>query len=488
MFQPIVSTLDGTIVGVEALSRFADRRPPAAHFAEENARGTGVALELRAVELALEAAVTNLGPDVYVAVNVSPATMVSPLLPALVRGRPFRVVIELTEHDRVDDYDELIGAVEALRALGVGLAVDDAGSGYAGLAHILRVRPDYIKLDRELVSGIDSDPAKLALSSAAADFGPAAGAEVIAEGIETIEEFDALVSVGIRFGQGYLFARPHALPVEVDRVVSAVRQPRVLIVDDDAVVRTFLRMTLEKAGFVIVGEAEDASAAIDRARALAPDVVLLDIELPSMRGDDAIPHIRAVAPNVAVILVSGSGATPTGRIAADGYVSKRSGVVGVGAVVRTILANRRSPQHRRPMKWTSEAAATGSAHGRSGIGNPLDPRVTADLQALAETNRTGVVALIHAYIADIEAGIEELAALADAGDADSLSRVAHRLTGSSAAVSAVRVADGCRRVETLAAAGDWTGARVVIDELHRDVVAAVAALRQTFLSDTDPST
>lgn len=340
VFQPIVSTLDGEIVGVEALSRFADGSAPNERFARARRDGTGTELELRAVELALETAAVGLATGVYVAVNVSPSTMLSPVLPELVCDRPFPVVVELTEHQQVADYEPLLLATEALRNAGVGIAVDDAGSGYAGLAHILRVRPDYIKLDRELVSGIDSDPSKLALSSAAADFGLAAGAQVIAEGVETMAEFEALVSVGIRFAQGFLFARPSPLPVAVSRVVSTIHQPRVLIVDDDAVVRAFLRLTLEKGGFVVVGEADDVGPALESVCTTSPDVVLLDIDLPSMRGDDAIPQIRAAAPNAAVILVSGNGSSPRGRTAADGFVSKQSGVTGVGAVVRTILATR----------------------------------------------------------------------------------------------------------------------------------------------------
>jgi EAL domain-containing protein (putative c-di-GMP-specific phosphodiesterase class I) len=119
-----------------------------------------------------------------------------------------RVVMELTEQVRVDDYPRLAQALKQLRLMGVRLAIDDTGAGFASLAHILKLAPDLIKLDRELTSGIDRDPVRCALGAALVSFASRIGAEIIAEGIETASELEVLRGLGIRYGQGYFLCRP----------------------------------------------------------------------------------------------------------------------------------------------------------------------------------------------------------------------------------------------------------------------------------------
>ena len=96
--------------------------------------------------------------------------------------------MELTEEAKVDDYPRLSSAISQLRSMGVRLAIDDTGAGFASLAHILKLVPDFIKLDRELTSGIDRDPVRIALASALVSFAAGLGAEIVAEGIETASE------------------------------------------------------------------------------------------------------------------------------------------------------------------------------------------------------------------------------------------------------------------------------------------------------------
>jgi EAL domain-containing protein (putative c-di-GMP-specific phosphodiesterase class I) len=122
-------------------------------------------------------------------------------------------VVELTEHSRVEDYDALLGALDALREGGVRIAVDDAGAGYAGLQHILRLHPEILKLDTALTPGIDNDPVRRALAASLLTFADEIGAVIVAEGIETPQELDTLRSLGIPWGQGYHLARPGALPL-----------------------------------------------------------------------------------------------------------------------------------------------------------------------------------------------------------------------------------------------------------------------------------
>jgi EAL domain-containing protein (putative c-di-GMP-specific phosphodiesterase class I) len=127
----------------------------------------------------------------------------------------------LTEHHKISDYHGLRLYLDRFRARGFRIAVDDAGAGYAGLQHILSLRPDVIKLDIALTRNVDTDPARRALSACLARFADEIGAEVIAEGIETAAELDTLQSLGIRWGQGFYLGRPALLPAPDARAVVA---------------------------------------------------------------------------------------------------------------------------------------------------------------------------------------------------------------------------------------------------------------------------
>jgi PAS domain S-box-containing protein len=212
-FQPIVSLADGRILGFEALSRFAvpdEDRTPEDWFTAAARVGLGVDLEIHAALQALRLA-TALPEDAYVSVNLSPETLVWPGLADALRRTPIplsRVVVELTEHCAVEDYDVLDRALQPLREAGLRIAVDDAGAGYATFRHIVRLAPDLIKLDRSLISGIDGDPARRALAGAVVGFAREVGGVVVAEGIERPAELAIVLNLGVDAGQGYLFARP----------------------------------------------------------------------------------------------------------------------------------------------------------------------------------------------------------------------------------------------------------------------------------------
>ena len=152
-------------------------------------------------------------PGTYLSLNVSPQTVMSPLLSDLLATLPCEgIVLEVTEHVGIDDYDALTDALGRLRSWGLRIAIDDAGSGYASLRHILNIRPDIIKLDIALTRAIDSDPARQALAIALVSFRQDIDAVLVAEGIETLAELEALVRLGLRHGQGYYLGRPAALP------------------------------------------------------------------------------------------------------------------------------------------------------------------------------------------------------------------------------------------------------------------------------------
>ena len=119
--------------------------------------------------------------------------------------------MEITEHEPVEDYEELAGALRPLRELGVRIAIDDAGAGYASLRHTLALAPDIVKVDIALTSAIDTDRAKRALASALISFADEMGITIVAEGIETEASLRTLVDLGVRYGQGFHLARPAPL-------------------------------------------------------------------------------------------------------------------------------------------------------------------------------------------------------------------------------------------------------------------------------------
>lgn len=213
VFQPIIDLEDGRCHGYEALARFPEEpaRPPDLWFAEAHSVGLGQELELAAVKAAF-GSLDSLPRDALVAVNVGPQALTSPdLAGMLAQLDARRVVVELTEHVAIADYPCVIQAVATLREMGARLAIDDTGSGVSSLAHILKLAPDVIKLDRALTTGIDRDPVRRALATSLVRFAEDTGPRIVAEGIETTGELSVLRNLGIRYGQGYLLGRPAPL-------------------------------------------------------------------------------------------------------------------------------------------------------------------------------------------------------------------------------------------------------------------------------------
>ncbi|HVA44728.1 MAG TPA: EAL domain-containing protein [Acidimicrobiales bacterium] len=214
VFQPIVDLSGAAVAGFEALARFSPEpvRTPDLWFADAAEAGLGVELELTAITAAL-GALGRVPGAAYLSINASAETACSAALAArLAQVDLSRVVLEITEHAAVANYEALSAALRPLRAAGLRLAVDDAGAGVASLHHILELAPELIKMDISLTRGIDTSPARAALATALVSFGRATQAAILAEGIETPAEFDALGRLGVSYGQGYLLGRPGPLP------------------------------------------------------------------------------------------------------------------------------------------------------------------------------------------------------------------------------------------------------------------------------------
>lgn len=207
VFQVIEELASGRAVGFEALTRFADGTRPDLKFHEAEEAGLGLELEMACLAAAVRAAAA-LPSNAWLSLNVSPALAmtVEPLL-AILRHVDRKVVLEITEHVPIENYARLADALAILRGH-ARLAVDDAGAGYAGLRHILEVKPDFVKLDISLVRAVDTDPARRAMIGSMIAFAHEAGCVLLAEGIETPGELATLRKLGVGLGQGYLLGRP----------------------------------------------------------------------------------------------------------------------------------------------------------------------------------------------------------------------------------------------------------------------------------------
>jgi EAL domain-containing protein (putative c-di-GMP-specific phosphodiesterase class I) len=209
-FQPIFDLRDGSIFAAEALARFGDEpyRGPDVWLAEAHGAGCGVELELALLRAAVDQ-LAQLPPNVVLTVNAGPEALAGADIGELFGGvEESRIVVELTEHAAVEDYPALSRALDGLRAAGVRLAIDDAGAGFASLMHILRLAPDFIKLDRQLISGLDRDPTKRSLAASLMRFAEESGATIVAEGVETAAELVALEQLGVLHAQGFYLGRP----------------------------------------------------------------------------------------------------------------------------------------------------------------------------------------------------------------------------------------------------------------------------------------
>ncbi|HEX6348951.1 MAG TPA: bifunctional diguanylate cyclase/phosphodiesterase [Candidatus Dormibacteraeota bacterium] len=211
--QPIVDLDTSQVIGLEALARFPSESGagPDLLLAEADIAGLATELELMICETAVKR-FRDLPAGAFLAVNASPALVQTPAFAAVLERVPVsRLVVEITEHSRIDDYERIRVALEPARRQGMRLAIDDVGAGFAGFGHMLGLEPDIIKLDIGLIRHIDAQAARRSLVASMVAFGRQTSADVVAEGIETAQELDALRELGVRYGQGYLLGRPSAV-------------------------------------------------------------------------------------------------------------------------------------------------------------------------------------------------------------------------------------------------------------------------------------
>ena len=219
VFEPLVEIRTGSLLGYEALSRGpkgTSWESPAKLF--RVAEGIDLLFELDCLcrRSALRSVAGKLPSSAALFLNCLPSAIRDPSFsgPHLAQTLevcgldPRRVVLEISEQESIENQATFLEAVDFYRNLGIRIALDDVGSGYASMAAVLDIKPDVIKIDLTLIRSVDQDPARQELVNTLNHLAQKIGAVVIAEGIETREELEALQRIGVPYGQGYLFGHP----------------------------------------------------------------------------------------------------------------------------------------------------------------------------------------------------------------------------------------------------------------------------------------
>lgn len=233
-FQPIVDLHSMQPYAYEALIRGPNGEPAPdilAKVTDANRYAFDQQCRVRAIETAARAGILDSGARL--SINFLPNAVYSPLACIQLtlktaRALDFptdRLVFEFTENEQMMDPGHVSGIIAAYKKMGFGTALDDFGAGHAGLALLARFQPDTVKLDMELIRGIDASLSRRIIVEGIISMCAKLGVGLVAEGVETQAELDALTSLGIRYVQGFLFARPgfEHLPV-LAPVASAGRR------------------------------------------------------------------------------------------------------------------------------------------------------------------------------------------------------------------------------------------------------------------------
>lgn len=221
VYEPIVEVTTRTVFGYEALARGPERsrfHSPISLFTAAEDHDLVFELDCACRESGLRGAM-DFPSGTKLFLNIRPTTIHDPnfhedrLIETLERRRlsPRDVVFEISEQESIRSFGAFREMRDHYRRLGFQFALDDTGAGYAGLEELVEIEPDYIKIDRSMVSGVDQDPARQDVLSAVLQLADKMGAQVIGEGLDTLEELEMLGRLGIRFGQGWLFGHPTPL-------------------------------------------------------------------------------------------------------------------------------------------------------------------------------------------------------------------------------------------------------------------------------------
>lgn len=363
VYQPIVSVATGHVAGVEALLRWdhpergivgPDEFIPAAE-------STGLIVPVGAwvlEEACRQAKSWAMSfpdrPAVPVSVNLSARQFDGDVVGTIARALnkadlgPGLLRVELTETTVMRDVAGAVATLQDLKALGVNVSIDDFGTGYSSLAYLRRLPLDEIKVDKSFVDGLGHDPEDTAIVAAVVAMAHALDLAVVAEGVETKEQFDALRTLGCESAQGFYFARPrppealleilaaegeaswagrHTQRTAATDPAGTYRSQLVVVADDDPDVLQLARISLTTAGFE-VRAASTGPEAIALAELHRPDCVILDLMMPGMDGLEVCRSLRAnPGPSDCTIIMLTATSSPESKVAAftagaDDYIVK----------------------------------------------------------------------------------------------------------------------------------------------------------------------
>lgn len=226
-YHPIIVSETEEVYGFEALARGVRRELRSPEVLFEVAEEANLVWELSRLlrTRAVSGIIDDLTDGQYLFLNIDPHDFNDPSFRDLDPkdlgiDDPGKVVLEITERTAIKDYPRFREYLAAFRAQGFRFAVDDAGSGYAGLGSIANLEPDYIKLDISLISNIDSNFLKQHLVETMVDFAETHHAKVVAEGVERPEEFETIKKLGVHLTQGFLFHKPRYVGREQAEVLQ----------------------------------------------------------------------------------------------------------------------------------------------------------------------------------------------------------------------------------------------------------------------------
>ncbi len=404
--QPIISTSTGATLAVEALARFADRANTEAVLKLARDQGHGPELEAQCLEVALECRL-DLPPGMLLSVNVSPNALsyiaACDIWPDDLRG----VIVEITEHE-VNDHVDLGAHLDRLRDRGAAIAIDDVSTGYAGLLRLAQMSPDYVKIDRQVVTGLSQNAIQRAVLEALVTLSHRLGAAVIGEGVEDYADLAALADFDVEYAQGFAIARPSAYSAMTGvsaEVIAACRTNRQRVVGgggsggrDVARTRDVYAVT---AALAVADRRRDVHAAISAAAAdLGVDVIGVSIagsdhnlrEIANTHDLDPSPYVLTDYP-ATLALMKGGGAIEIqlNDPGADHAERRLMSELGYASLLMVPLVDRDTTigivefAQFAPRRWSTHdvAHATGLAEHltpvlrRLGVGVAADPQRTA---------------------------------------------------------------------------------------------------------------
>jgi EAL domain-containing protein (putative c-di-GMP-specific phosphodiesterase class I) len=226
VYEPIVEVTTRTVFGYESLIRGAaggELHSPMALFQAAEDEDLVFELDCLCRASGLRGAI-GLPSGTKLFLNILPTTIHDPnfradrLIQTLAECKlsPTDVVFEISEQESIASFSSFKEFRDEYRGLGFQFALDDTGAGYAGLETLLEISPEFVKVDRAFVAGIDTDPVRKATLVALKSVAETIGARIIGEGLDTLEELETLGELGIPFGQGWLFGKPTPLRASED--------------------------------------------------------------------------------------------------------------------------------------------------------------------------------------------------------------------------------------------------------------------------------